>query len=433
MHVCLSVCLQGSGSRHGSIDNIPGSRTPSCNGSNEGLARGQPGVPCLRNSVDGNICPTSRSQPQLPEYGSVDQLYSTSLGSSMFRNYSTTNIPDSSAHLRMRPHFQSIENISGSCGAAAGVHHSPGMSCDLAANRSQSQGSIHSQTGTPMESVTPLGQGPRLPSYLSQPSGLDESVPASDSWPLAPGVPHFTSCINIGEMSSSRSTGGAFPPHMQGLPTSSTSAKPQSMSQIPDVVAMQSRNLQKANSYNGFPHYFRHHDSDGSLSLLGSSSVQQDSTGSLLEHQSSTSTSLRSLKDHIGSGSSIHITTTEGYEGQFNILSDSHAQFQNTPMHGSGDFLHSPVDQTYSPIDPGYPLTAGSDLMAPSSAIVRGAMDSALQQRRYSGTPLQPGAQPLTSTVRRHSVTVPVANRQFSSGPPNVEVKPAGTPTVKFR
>ena len=102
-------------------------------------------------------------------------------------------------------------------------------------------------------------------------------------------------------------------------------------------------------------------------------------------------------------------------------------------MHGSGDFLHSPVDQTYSPIDPAYPLAAGSDLMGPSSAIVRGAMDSALQQRRYSGTPLQQGAQPLASTVRRHSVTVPVANRHFSSGPPNVEVKPPGAPTVKFR
>lgn len=426
-----SLQSQGSGSRHGSLDNIPGSRTPSCNGSNEGLARGQPGASCLRSSVDGSLCPTSRGQPQLPEYGSVDQLYSTSLGSSMFRNYSTTNIPDPSAHLRSRPHFQSIENISGSCGPAGGVLQ-PGLSFDLAANRSQSQGSIHSQTGTPMESATPIGQAPRLPSYLSQPSGLDESVPASDPWSLAPGAPHFTSCTNIGEVSS-RSTGGAFPPHMHGLPTSSTSAKPQSMSQIPDVIAMQSRNLQKANSYNGFPHFFRHHDGDGSLSLLGSNSMQQDSTGSLLEHQSSTSTSLRSLKDHISSTSSIHITTTEGYEGQFNILSDSHAQFQNTPMHGSGDFLHSPVDQTYSPIDPAYPLAAGSDLMGPSSAIVRGAMDSALQQRRYSGTPLQQGAQPLASTVRRHSVTVPVANRHFSSGPPNVEVKPPGAPTVKFR
>lgn len=429
----MLLCLQGSGSRHGSIDNIPGSRTPSCNGSNERLARGQQGVSCLRQDGSMDICPTSSGQPHLPGYGSVDQIYDASHSSPMFRTYSTTNIPDPSAHLRARPHFQSIENISGSC-SAAGAVHPPNMSYDLAANRSQSQGSIHSQSGTPMELATPLGQSlqPRLPSYLSQPqiggnnAGLEDAVPANDPWSLAPGAPHFTSCINIGEVSSSRSSNSALPLHMQGLSTSATSAKPQSMSQIPDVVALQSRNLQKANSYNGFPNCFRHHDDDGSLSLLGSSGVHQGSTGSLLEHQSSASTSLHSLKDHISSTSSIHITTTEGYEGQFNILSDSHSQFQGGPLHGSGDFLHSPVDQTYSTMDSSYTLNAASDLMGPSSVIGRGAADSALHQRRYSGTLLQQGTPQLSSTVRRHSVTVPVANRQFSSGPPNAEVKPTG-------
>lgn len=354
----------------------------------------------------------------------------------MSRTFSTTNIPDPSAHLRERPHFQSIENISGSCNAAV---HPTSLSYELSANRSLSQGSIHSQSGTPMESATPHGLGPRLPSYLSQPSiggnsgaGLDEPVPTSDPWSLVPGAAHFTSCINIGEVASSaHSTSGALPSHMQGLSTSAATSKPQSMSRIPDMVALQGRNLQKANSYNGFPHFFRQ-DDGGSLSLLGSTGVQQDSTGSLLEQQSSASTSLHSLKDHISSNSSIHITTTEGYEGQFNILSDSHAPFQSGPLHGGGDFLHSPVDQTYSPIDSSYPLAATNDFMGPASVIGRGATDSALQQRRYSGTPLQPGTLQLSSAIRRHSVTVPVANRQYSSGPPNAEVKPAGPQLSSF-
>ena len=373
------------------------------------------------------MCPTTLSQPQLPGYGSVDQLYDSSRSSSMLRTYSTTNIPDTNALMRARPHFQSIENISVSC-SNDGVMHTPAsLSYDLSSNRSQSQGSINSTMG----STTSLGQSnpPRLPSYLSQPAiggtgnsaAMEGSLPASDPWSLASGAPsHFTSCINLGEVSSSRSCSSALPPHMQqGVSTSATSTKPLSTSQIPNMV-MQSHNLQKANSYNGFSHYYRHHDDDGSMSLLGAGGVRQDSTGSLLEHQSSASTSLHSLKDHISSTSSIPITTTEGYD--FNVLSDSHSQFQSGPLHGSGDFLNSPVDQTY-PLDASYPLTGANDLLGSAPSLGRSTAEAALQQRRYSGTPLQPGTQ-LASAIRRHSVTVPVASRQLSSGPPNVEVKP---------